>query len=80
MFRPTLAIMRFTSERVLVFVRFMRLCNDGEIPSSALNKPPPQRRPDNPRAERTKTKCAASQGMPRELDGPAKIRHIYYPD
>jgi len=28
MFRPIPAIIRFTSERVLVFIRFMRLCND----------------------------------------------------
>ena len=36
MFRPTPAIVRFTSERVLVFIRFMRLCNDGEISSSVV--------------------------------------------
>jgi len=29
MFRPIPAIVRFSSERVLVFIRFMRLCNDG---------------------------------------------------
>jgi len=34
MFRPVPAIIRFTSERVLVFIRFMRLCNNGEISSS----------------------------------------------
>jgi len=34
MFRPIPAIIRFTSERVLVFIRIMRLCNDGEISSS----------------------------------------------
>ena len=33
MFRPIPAIIRFSSERVLVFIRFMRLCNDGEISS-----------------------------------------------
>ena len=33
MFRPNPAIIRITSERVLVFIRFMRLCNDGEISS-----------------------------------------------
>ena len=33
MFRHIPAIIRFSSERVLVFVRFMRLCNDGEISS-----------------------------------------------
>ena len=33
MFRPIPAIIRFTSERVLVFIRFMRLFNDGEISS-----------------------------------------------
>ena len=31
MFRPILAIIRFSPERVLLFIRFMRLCNDGEI-------------------------------------------------
>jgi len=36
MFRPTPAIIRFTSERVLAFIRFMRLCNDGEISSSVV--------------------------------------------
>jgi len=33
MFRPIMAIIRFSSERLLVFVRFMRLCKDGEISS-----------------------------------------------
>jgi len=33
MFRPIPAIIRFSSERVLLFIRFMRLCNDGEISS-----------------------------------------------
>jgi len=33
MFRHIPAIIRFTSERVLVFIRFKRLCNDGEISS-----------------------------------------------
>jgi len=36
MFRPIPAIIGFTSERVLVFMRFMRLCNDGEISSSVV--------------------------------------------
>ena len=36
MFRPIPDIIRFTSERVLVFTRFMRLCNDGEISSSVI--------------------------------------------
>ena len=36
MFRPIPAVIRFTSERVLVFIRFMRLCNDGEISSSVV--------------------------------------------
>jgi len=36
MFRPIPAIIRSTSERVLVFIRFMRLCNDGEISSSVV--------------------------------------------
>jgi len=36
MFRPIPAIIRFSSERVLVFIRFMRLCNDGEISSVVL--------------------------------------------
>jgi len=36
MFRPTPAIIRFSSERVLVFITFMRLCNDGEISSVVL--------------------------------------------
>jgi len=31
MFRPIPAVIRFSSERLLVFIRFMRLCNDGEI-------------------------------------------------
>ena len=33
MFRPIPTIIRFSSERVLVFIRFMRLCNYGEISS-----------------------------------------------
>ena len=37
MFRPIPAIIRFSSERVLVFIRFMRLCNDGEISSSVVS-------------------------------------------
>ena len=36
MFRPIPAIIRFSSERVLVFIRFMWLCNDGEISSSVV--------------------------------------------
>jgi len=36
MFRPIPAIIRFSSERVLVFIRFMRLRNDGEISSSVV--------------------------------------------
>jgi hypothetical protein len=36
MFRPIPAILRFTSERVLMFIRFMRLCNIGEISSSVV--------------------------------------------
>ena len=36
MFRHIPAIIRFTSERVLVFIRFMWLCNDGEISSSVV--------------------------------------------
>jgi len=36
MFQPIPAIIRFSSERVLVFIRFMRLCNDGEISSSVV--------------------------------------------
>ena len=36
MFRPIPAIIRFSSETVLVFIRFMRLCNDGEISSSVV--------------------------------------------
>jgi len=36
MFRPIPAIIRFSSERVLVFIRFMRLCIDGEISSSVV--------------------------------------------
>ena len=35
MFRPILAIIRFSSERILVFIRFMRLY-DGEISSSVV--------------------------------------------
>ena len=34
MFRPDPAIIRFSSERVSVFIRSMRLCKDGEISSS----------------------------------------------
>ena len=34
MFRPIPVIIRFSSERGLVFIRFMRLCNNGEISSS----------------------------------------------
>jgi len=44
--------------------------------SSHTAKPPPQRRPDNPHVEHAKAKCAASQGIPHELDRPAKIEHI----
>jgi len=36
MFRSILAIIKFSSERVLVFIRFLRLCNDGEISSSVV--------------------------------------------
>ena len=36
MFRPIPAIIRFTSERVLVFIRFMQLCKEGEISSSVV--------------------------------------------
>jgi len=36
MFRPIPAIIRFSSGRVLVFIRFVRLCNDGEISSSVV--------------------------------------------
>ena len=36
MFRPIPAIIRFSSERVLVFIRFMWLCNDCEISSVVL--------------------------------------------
>jgi len=36
MFWPIPAIIRFSSERVLVLIRFMRLCNDGEISSSVV--------------------------------------------
>jgi len=36
MFRPIPANIRLSSERVLVFIRFMRLCNDGEISSSVV--------------------------------------------
>jgi len=36
MFRPIPAIIRFSSERVLVFIRFMQLCNDGEISSPVV--------------------------------------------
>ena len=36
MFRPIPAIIRFSSERVLVFIRYMRLCDDGEISSSVI--------------------------------------------
>ena len=36
MFRSIPAIITFLSERVLVFIRFMWLCNDGEISSSVV--------------------------------------------
>ena len=36
MFRPTPAIIMFSSERVLVFIRFMLLCHDSEISSSVV--------------------------------------------
>ena len=36
MFRPIPAIIRFSSETVLEFIRFMPLCNDGEISSSVV--------------------------------------------
>jgi len=36
MFRPIPAIIRLSSERVLVFIRLMRLSNDGEISSSVV--------------------------------------------
>ena len=35
MFRPIPAI-KFSSVRVLVFIRFMRLCKDGEISPSVV--------------------------------------------
>ena len=34
MFRPNPAIIRFSSERVSVFIKSMQLCNDVEISSS----------------------------------------------
>ena len=34
MFRPNLATIRFSSERVSVFIKSMRFCNNGEISSS----------------------------------------------
>ena len=36
MFLPIPAIIRFSSERVSVFTRSVRLCNDGEISSSVV--------------------------------------------
>jgi len=36
MFRHIPAIVRFTPQRVLVFIGFMGLCNDGEISSSVV--------------------------------------------
>ena len=36
MFRPIPAIIRFSSERVLVSIRFMRLGKDGEVSSSVV--------------------------------------------
>ena len=36
MFRPNPTIISFSSERVSVFIRSMRLCNDGEISSSVV--------------------------------------------
>ena len=38
MFRPNPAIIRFSSERVSVFTKSMRFCNDGEISSSLQNR------------------------------------------
>ena len=36
MFRPIPATIRFSSERVSVFIRSMLLCKDGEISSSVV--------------------------------------------
>ena len=36
MFRPFPAIIRFSFQRTLVFIRYMRLCNDAEISSSVV--------------------------------------------
>ena len=36
MFQPIPAIVRFSSERVSVFIRSVWLCNDGEISSSVV--------------------------------------------
>ena len=36
MFQPIPAIIRFSSETVLVFIRFMWLCNNGEISLSVV--------------------------------------------
>ena len=36
MFRPIPAIIRFSSEGLLVFIRFMLLCHDCEISSSVV--------------------------------------------
>ena len=36
MFQPIPAIIRFLSERVSLFIRFMLLCHDGEISSSVV--------------------------------------------
>jgi len=36
MIRPIPTIIWFSSERLLVFIRFMLLCNDGEISSHVV--------------------------------------------
>jgi len=36
MFRPIPTIIRLSSESILVFIRFVQLCNDGEIPLSVV--------------------------------------------
>jgi len=38
MFQPNPAIIRFSSERVSVFIKCIRFCNDGEISPSLQNR------------------------------------------
>ena len=67
MFRPNPAIIRFSSERVSVFIRSVRLCNDGQISSSVV-------------LIITIIQTVAGGGVTRDKDISLKVAniHLYY--